>query len=608
MEKRTPMNIPVRALPRKHLLALYIVGSLVAILYLPYLFPANPTASDSYIFGYNNRIGIVLLLLLSATGAIWTNGLNIPFSSIGPSTKIPLRFLWTCLLIELASCAAMYLFAGRFGGFRESSYEIDRVWLLSQGKVPYVDFEWPFGPALLYGPLWLSHLLHLQVPQAYYIFWTIASVVGVALLFAAINLVDYPSNHKTSIFLLIFVTALTPVLNMGTHYTLLRYLCPLFFILVIHKRGQPGPQAGTHSHAAILAVVFTAILFMISPEMAVAHAFACMVLLFPGRPVLERRGLFSPYFGMLVALTVLLVCALKIHLFDTMLASGGGADSFPIPFAPTTLLFFAVVFVCACYLVRRAAHGNIRDNTIALIILSIPMTAAALGRCDPGHMLMNGMGYVIAVFFYASGSPRMWKLFCTGFIIFFVFVCSLPLDLQFLFALKSAEAQSVTEDALPGHSGSPTSTSGPQAINFASVYPERANSQSDGIYEAPFGYKPNTVGSYLSDRINYGYYEALENANTPEAIRRKVSELAQHPNRSVLLGKDSMALCRVDPHMERFLISYLFVFPYDAPAVHSESIRKPLCDYILSHYTLAQPATPEDLQYQLWVPEPIVTQ
>src|SRR5207237_6372882 len=173
------MNSSSKAMPGRLLVALYAVVSLSAILYVPYFFSPRPSASDSYVFGYNNRIGVALLLLFSIAGAIWTKGCGLNLRSAAPTKNISFKTLWRCIGITLAGCIAMILYAGRFGGMLESSYEIDRVWLLSRGKVPYVDFEWPFGTFSLYGPLWLSHLLHLSVPQACNLFLALASVAGI---------------------------------------------------------------------------------------------------------------------------------------------------------------------------------------------------------------------------------------------------------------------------------------------------------------------------------------------------------------------------------------------------------------------------------------------
>ena len=99
---------------------------------------------------------------------------------------------------------------------------------------------------------------------------------------------------------------------------------------------------------------------------------------------------------MLAGLAALFAAALKLHLLDTLIASGGGEDSFPIPFSVPVLFFYAVVFVCACSVVRRWAEPSLTDNSIALIVLSIPLLAAALGRCESGHILSNGVGLKVS--------------------------------------------------------------------------------------------------------------------------------------------------------------------------------------------------------------------
>jgi len=266
---------------------------------------------------------------------------------------------------------------GRFGGFGESSYGIDRLWLLSQGRTPYVDFEWPFGAALLYGPLLLRHLLPVDLVQAYYIFWVLNSLLGVLLLFTVINMVDYPTDDKKTIYLLLYYSGFLFILFMGLQYTFVRYILPLFFILVVHRILR-SESSRSRVYAALVAVVFTVILLLNSPETAIAHAFACVCVF-----LLSDRGLrgrsFAIFAGLLFALAAVFWSAMKLHVLDSVKASGGGADSFPIILAPHILVFFAALFVCACYGFQRLTERRIDDNTIGLIAYSIPMTAAAWG-------------------------------------------------------------------------------------------------------------------------------------------------------------------------------------------------------------------------------------
>jgi hypothetical protein len=122
------------------------------------------------------------------------------------------------------------------------------------------------------------------------------------------------------------------------------------------------------------------------------------------------------------------------------------------------------------------------------------------------------------------------------------------------------------------------------------------------VVEAPFGYKPNGLGSYLSSTVDYGYYEGLENANTPRAVQRKIDELAQHSRRKLVLPGGFKDICRVNAVDQRHLITMFFFFPYTARVSHSIGVHEPICDYITGHYHLVDEPGRENFEYGLWSP------
>lgn len=586
LENPTAMSLLSLKPPAERLLAAYCALSLFAILYIPYFFPVLPSTSDSYIFGYSNRIGILLLFLFASVGAVWTRGLRLDASAPRSSAAIPRKYLWLSLTLELAACLAMYISALRSGPAAEAEQQIHRIWLLSIGKKPYIDFDWPWGPSFLYIPVWIAHLFHLTIVQGYFLFWTLCSLTGVLLLYTTINRIDFPSAKKTAIFLLFLPCIVLSVLNMGTNYTWIRYLCPLLFILVIYDIGRRTPNTpANHLRACILAVLFTAVLMLISPEVTIAHAFACAVLLYPVNSSTSARTRLPAYLATLAALAVLGLVAFKAHFLDAMLRDGSGANSFPIILAPAVLFFFAAVSIGACYLVQRARNRAIRDNSIALVVFSIPMTAAALGRCDPAHILLNGLGFFLALLLYASTSVKWWKLTRNTFVICFLVLNSIAT----VFSLF----RSFTSPAPPVF---------PAQDSIAALYPPQPS--SDASFEAPFGYTPQAGGFFYSPQIDYGFYDGLLDANTPHDYRVKISELAQHPQRPLLLHQGIFAVCEVHEDINSASISILFTTLYTARAIHTDSVRKPLCDFIQQHYTLAVPASPQNFQYELWTPKP----
>ena len=108
----------------------YAAASAAAVLFLPYLVSPAKSASSSYLFGYNNKIGVVLLLLFVAIGSLLSDAFR--FRGIeADSPPIRHTVLAIGLVFVLLGCTGMYVLAGRYGGFGESSYEIDRVWLTS---------------------------------------------------------------------------------------------------------------------------------------------------------------------------------------------------------------------------------------------------------------------------------------------------------------------------------------------------------------------------------------------------------------------------------------------------------------------------------------------
>ena len=586
-ERRVITSLSLLKRPGKGLLVAYFALSLFAIFYIPYFFPVRPSTSDSYIFGYNNSVGILLVLLLVSIGATWTKGFNFNFTPSGPSSKVSQKYLWLGLAIELAACIGMWLGVLRYGPLGELVYPASRVWLLSQGKHPFTDFEWSYGSGLLYGPKWIAFFLHINVFDAYFLFWTMISVFSIVLLYATINLIDFPSRHKTKIFLVFTACAVLGVPNMGTYYALLRYICALYFILHIYRLNRRSLRLAARIRVGILAVAFAVILSWISPEVTIAFVFASAVCLFPTRSALSLAKQFGIYFATLISFAGVFAYGFISHSFDAVLDKGQGSTSFPIISAPSTLLFLASLFVCACYVVQRASRAEIQDNTIALIIFSVPMTAAALNRCDPGHLLLNGMGILLAVLFYASASERMWRFFYRSFIVCF-FVISPALGIAGLIHL-------FLQPARPRF---------PAVASLRSLYPTKTNPGGDGMFQAPFGYWPEASGFFVSPEIDYGYYKDVLNACSRESYRRKIAELAQHPDRDLLLRKGVLGVCEVHDHTERVSVSMVLDFPYAARVVHHESVRKPLCDFIRDHYVLAVPATPENFYYELWSPKP----
>lgn len=571
----------------KLLCFIYIVFSAAAISYIPKLIPLPPTASYSYLFGYNNTAAIALVFILIAGGVVWSKGLSLEFLASGQSKPVSNVTLILALVAVLCCCTSIYFFAGRYGGFGESYYLIDRIFLLSQGKVPYRDFEFAYGPGLLYGPLILKYLLPLNVPQAYYLFWLINCLLGTLLLFKSVNLVNYPTDAKKDIFLLLFLAGVFYLVWMGTNYTLLRFSCPVLFVIVIQRMFRDCTFAAK-LRAILSCVAFAAVLILISPEIAIAFAFASLCICFFSRPepLLERGITVSV---LLVTLSIVFWYAGKLGILDTLLADGGGAINLPILIAPHILVYLAALFVGACYIFRRLHDRRIDDNTAGLIAFSLPMVAPALGRCDPAHVFFNGLAIFLATMCHISNHDRGWRFYKFAFALFCFILPSLGQLLILSVAFGQVSAFNAQESDLPAK------------LDLNRLFPTWP-----GSFLAPFGYRPGGVATYHSSRIEYGRFEELIDVSTPRSVTKKVEELKEHPEKALILPKRFENVCQGDVDVERLFISLAFVVPYRGQVVHPDSVRHPICDYIRERYRLEQQPTPQTFWYGLWVPKPEV--
>lgn len=567
----------------KAVFAAYVLVALVAVFYVARLIPTAPSASDSYLFGYNNRVGIILLFLFVAVGAIWTKGLHPPADSRTETRRLSRGLLMSAMVVVGLACAAMYLFAGRYNGFGESFYLIDRIWLTHASKVPYQDLEFAYGPAQLYGPLFLNKLLHIGIPAAYYLFWSLSYVLGTHFLFKSVDLIDMASAAKRWIFLMLFATGLFGVIRMGTNYTFLRYALPIYFVLQTDRRFRTRDGRSILLNV-ILGGAFCGILILLSPETAVAYAFASLcICLLARRTGIRMRGITAG--ALVITYAALFLVALKLHVLDTMLADGGGAISFPIVPSPTILIYFAALFLCACYLYRCIWAGS-SDGTLGLVFFSIPMVAAALGRCDPSHVFWNGLAAFLASLAYLSTCRRTWITYCSAFVLFVFLAPNLSELYLFLPQLRLAHSYNQHPDLVPAQQ---------QIEHLLSAWP--------GDYVAPFGFRPGGFETYHSPRIEFGRFEDLIDVSTPHSVAEKVEEMQANPARALILPYHFDDYCRRNERNERHYLQALLLSPYIGRFVHSDFVRAPICRFMDENYRMLVEPSNETFWYGIYAPK-----
>ena len=229
----------------------------------------------------------------------------------------------------------------------ESPYLIGRVRQVLAGARPYVDFEFIYGPALLYLPAWMARLLRVGAGPAYFIVWIAEWLVGTLMAALVIRLLGFRRAHANPAFAVLLSLFAASLLSTGETYTPFRELASLLSLLLVARalrsRYMWLPFA--------TAVVAAACLFLLSPEMALAFMAAAAVylaLVFIAKHTPERPLPFAlGYAAMLALFFALLRIASAAHEFDSARQFGSGGSDVPLILSPTSLWVFGCLLAAA---------------------------------------------------------------------------------------------------------------------------------------------------------------------------------------------------------------------------------------------------------------------
>ena len=349
-------------------LAILFTAAVAAISIVPQFVPVKPAYSDSYWFGYSNRTGIAIFLLYLLLVGWFARTWKVVFCPPAKNPRLPKRLVTGWMLVFAAGCALMFLLVHGFEGFGESRYFIERIQRIAEGQKPHKDFEFAYGPLLLYAPRLLM-FIGLTAEQSYHIFLALADMCGVWMLSRSLEVLDYPTQQLRSIFNLICLFALPAVLCTGVNYSLFRFIPPVFLALILHRIWSRG--SNQQPLAVLLTVPFTAGLLTISPEIALAFAAGSMAYfgLF-----LSWNARTAAVYSTAAVLQILTVwVADKLLVFWTLKAIGSGAYNFPIVPGPHVLLYFLACTTIALFVGARLRAGS-RGVACCLSSLFRPVT------------------------------------------------------------------------------------------------------------------------------------------------------------------------------------------------------------------------------------------
>jgi hypothetical protein len=222
---------------------------------------------------------------------------------------------------------------------------------------------------------------------------------------------------RTMVFLLLVVPCLN--ISLGLNYTPLRFMLPVASLVALHGLASAASGRGGGKTFAILIGAFLAPLvnFAFSPEMGLAAWLACMAYFI----ALWRTPLRRLTIGLAAAAAALPATAAVFSrsYFDSILSISGGGLNFPIFPTAHVVLFLVAVFCLIPVLAVIAVETRDARGAIAagLCVVTGLLIVPALGRCDPGHILWNGLGIFLILFAALSRAKRTaFKLFALCYI------------------------------------------------------------------------------------------------------------------------------------------------------------------------------------------------
>jgi len=379
--------------------------ALLCVYVLPFFFPpSRPTASQSYVVGYSNRVAFVSVVLISVLVTLFSlrrRGAG-PREFIG-EPKIPWPWLASALVLVAAWNGGLSYLV-----FTSHNYGVEDFYFLPQLEKFYYlhlhlyrDIEFPYGQLLFYPPVWIHWLLtpfHISLRASYYIALLFHHLLGVGMLYFVVNRLPMPRAMRMAAFACVTLFSFNPTL--GPNCTLLRYMLPIFFFVLLSQIKRPVV-------AAAAVVIAQILIWMDSSEQAISFGFA-VTLYCCYRAWRHRIPLWMLPIASAVAGTALYLAFVDPNvLFVLSHMSGGSYDRIPQPFLMVVTLLVAVVWLVPRLVGRYLSQEMPEcDLLLGLYALGLVLLPVSFGNSNNIHIPCAGA----VLFLLSLVAVGEWKL------------------------------------------------------------------------------------------------------------------------------------------------------------------------------------------------------
>ncbi len=367
-------------------------GALLIFL-VPLLVPMRPvmTVSAAYLAGYNNQIAVILAAGLSvsvfAAGAWWQRAIPAPVAKDGRPLTRSFVFCVVALSTFVLGLCCWLVAASHLRYLGDAGYIIEVATVKSDtGRALYSQLEFAYGPLLIDPEIWLSRWCHVSMTAAYYVVFLVQSALGLLMVAYILNSLPILGSLRRAAFLLLAIGAVTP--HLGLNYTFFRFASPFAFLLL-------GMRQRRIWQCALVLALGEAFELLISPELALAMGIGVLTFGILRLWVAGWRWSVTAILPLGTLVALLLIFGQPF--LHTAANFSRGALNLPIgPYPHLLVYLFAVLWLVPFGLSHIAGfRDEVGAQRLAFYATSLAFLPPALGRCDPLHVLFDGVGFLL---------------------------------------------------------------------------------------------------------------------------------------------------------------------------------------------------------------------
>lgn len=360
----------------------FTIATCVALFTIPFMFPQNEVVQSlSYEMGFNNLIGILLLVIASFImfiyGVFCCKDEQLSFDL----SKVELGSRKLLHILEIVSFFILFLLALLFWGVEDGVLQgywpIHYSDAMKAGWVMYEDIHVIYGLLQILPLHWLR-LLGIPAMTAQLFIVSISAVLCLRFVYDILGYIVIPVKEKNAV--LILSSILFFPYYMGIEG--FRYVYTTWLLLKLMEMSKKNVSILLQALAVVCAVFFS-VLF--SQEYGLCLSFVLVVFYFLNVFIVKHWKELILVFAVIFSLVALIVW--KPGMFNAVLYMAGGASNFPYVPSFHLIVLFASVLLFVWMIGTQINNIKEKYNILVLELLLLSYLPSVLGRCNPSHVL-----------------------------------------------------------------------------------------------------------------------------------------------------------------------------------------------------------------------------